>query len=541
MDSLAPEATGATGRSERGDLHLSDSTDTGITVGEMPAEDQSISTDPDTTAAFIGRALCGPVNHPVTVASFSEFTRRFGGHWRLSSLGPAVDQFFAHGGRRAIIVRVANGARGARLTLPAGNAGLTLVAVNPGAGETFRASVDYDGIDGRPGADGTRFNLTVQRLSPRTRLVDDQEIFRGVTCEEDSENNVRDRLLTSRLVRVAGSLPAERPEATRSDGADRAVSYVLAAEPGTDGQPLTDYDLIGSAQDYTGLFALQGAAHFSFLYAPPMGGGRDPGPAFLMAAERYCQRRGAMLIVDPPAACGSFAELDLALRRDGFRSPHLMTYFPRVSDRRRPEDGTVPAGGALAGILARNDAAGHVWMSPADGAALLRDLRPAVELDDKEAAALHRHGVQTLRRGDDRRVRLTGDVTFTGSVFGGARRLGTERLVQFVLHRIERSTRWVLFRRSERVLWQSVERRVGEFMHGLEAAGAFEGRGTGAWFVRCNSSTNTAAQQGRPSVGLILGFRPAGESEMRVWSLVQEPGGARLSPAAFTGISAAAG
>src|SRR6056297_3551231 len=507
----------------------------------MPAGDQSIATSPDTTAAFIGRALCGPVNHPVAVGSFSEFSRRFGGHWRLSSLGPAVEQFFAHGGRRAIVVRVANGARGARLTLPAGDAGLTLAALSPGAGETFRASVDYDGIDGRPGADGSRFNLTVQRLSPRTRLIDDQEIFRGLTCAEGGDNNVRDRLLTSRLVRVAGPLPGCRPDATRSGGADRVVSYVQAGEPGTDGQPLTDYDLIGSARDYTGLFALEGAAHFSFLYAPPMGGGRDPGPAFLMAAERYCQRRGAMLIVDPPSGCRSFSELDLALRRDGFRSPQLLTYFPRMTDRRRPDDGVLPVGGALAGILARNDESGHVWMSPAEGAAFLRDLRPAAELDDTQAAALHRHGVQTLRRGDDRRVRPTGDVTFTGSIFGGARRLGTERLVQFVLHRIERSTRWVLFRRSERGLWQAVERRAGEFMQALEAAGAFEGQGPGAWFVRCNSSTNTAAQQGRASVGLILGFRPAGEAEMRVWSLVHEPGGVRLSPAAFAGASAAAG
>jgi len=520
---------------------LSDSTDTGITVGEMPAGDQSIATSPDTTAAFIGRALCGPVNHPVAVGSFSEFSRRFGGHWRLSSLGPAVEQFFAHGGRRAIVVRVANGARGARLTLPAGNAGLTLAALSPGAGETFRASVDYDGIDGRPGTDGSRFNLTVQRLSPRTRLIDDQEIFRGLTCDDDAENNVRDRLLTSRLVRVAGPLPEYRPDATRSGGADRAVSYAPADEPGTDGQPLTDYDLIGSARDYTGLFALEGAAHFSFLYAPPMGGGRDPGPAFLMAAERYCQRRGAMLIVDPPSGCRSFSELDLALRRDGFRSPQLLTYFPRMTDRRRPDDGVLPVGGALAGILARNDESGHVWMSPAEGAAFLRDLRPTVELDDAEAAALHRHGVQTLRRGDDRRVRPTGNVAFTGSVFGGARCLGTERLIQFVLHRVERSTRWVLFRRSERTLWQAVERRVGDFMQALEADGAFAGRGGAAWFVRCNSSTNTAAQQGRPSVGLIIGFRPAGETEMLVWSLVQEPAGARISPAAFAGASAAAG
>src|SRR6056297_1067967 len=366
----------------------------------MPAEDQSIPTGPDTTAAFIGRALCGPVNHPVTVGSFSEFSRRFGGHWRLSSLGPAVEQFFAHGGRRAIVVRVANGARGARLTLPAGNAGLTLAALSPGAGETFRASVDYDGIDGRPGTDGSRFNLTVQRLSPRTRLIDDQEIFRGLTCDDDAENNVRDRLLTSRLVRVAGPLPECRPDATRSGGADRAVSYAPADEPGTDGQPLTDYDLIGSARDYTGLFALEGAAHFSFLYAPPMGGGRDPGPAFLMAAERYCQRRGAMLIVDPPSGCRSFSELDLALRRDGFRSPQLLTYFPRMTDRRRPDDGVLPVGGALAGILARNDESGHVWMSPAEGAAFLRDLRPTVELDDAEAAALHRRAVPRHRAAD---------------------------------------------------------------------------------------------------------------------------------------------
>src|SRR6056297_1067968 len=123
----------------------------------------------------------------------------------------------------------------------------------------------------------------------------------------------------------------------------------------------------------------------------------------------------------------------------------------------------------------------------------------------------------------------------------GARCLGTERLIQFVLHRVERSTRWVLFRRSERTLWLAVERRVGDFMQALEADGAFAGRGGAAWFVRCNSSTNTAAQQGRPSVGLIIGFRPAGETEMLVWSLVQEPAGARISPAAFAGASAAAG
>lgn len=520
---------------------MNDAADTGITVGEVPAEDQSIRTDPATTAAFIGRALCGPLHHAVTVASFSEFTRRFGGHWRASSLGPAVEQFFLHGGRRAVVVRVANGATGASLTLPAGDDGLVLRAVSPGSGETFRASVDYDGLDGRAGAGGTRFNLTLQRISPQTRLIDDQEIFRGLSCEEDHEANVRDRLRTSRLVRVEGPLPDHRPDATRSPGAHGGVGYIPASRPGTDGYPLTDYDLIGSACEYTGLFALQAVEHFSLLYAPPMGGGRNPGPAFLMAAERYCRRRGAHLIVDPPVLCDSAAGYELALRRDGFRSPHLITYFPRMLDRERPEDGAVPVGGALAGLLARNDESGHVWLAPEAGAPFARHLRPVVDLSAEEAVLLQRYGVQTLRRGPDRRVRPAGDVTFSGSVFGGAARLTTERLEQFVLHRIERSTRWVLFRRSERSLWQQVERRVAEFLQVLDDAGAFAGGHGVGWFVRCNSSTNTAAVLGCPSVGILIGFRPAGETEARVWSIVQEPAGARISRAAFTGLSAAAG
>ncbi|HUD97668.1 MAG TPA: hypothetical protein VMO24_08995, partial [Woeseiaceae bacterium] len=54
----------------------------------------------ESTAAFVGRALRGPLNTPVLLESFAEFRRRFGGTWHRSSLGPAVEQFFEHGGRR---------------------------------------------------------------------------------------------------------------------------------------------------------------------------------------------------------------------------------------------------------------------------------------------------------------------------------------------------------------------------------------------------------------------------------------------------------
>ena len=116
---------------------------------------------PSAVTAFVGRTLKGPVQRPVTVASFAEFQHVFGGLWQPSPLSYAVEHFFDHGGGRAIIVRVANGARPPTITLPGGGGALRLAGVNPGSREYLRASVDYDGI---PEGDGDRFNLVIQRV-----------------------------------------------------------------------------------------------------------------------------------------------------------------------------------------------------------------------------------------------------------------------------------------------------------------------------------------------------------------------------------------
>ena len=84
---------------------MSDAVDRGITVTEIAAMDQPIDVSPETTAAFVGRALRGPLNTPVLIHSFGDFQRRFGESWSRSSLGPAVRQFFEHGGRQLYVVR----------------------------------------------------------------------------------------------------------------------------------------------------------------------------------------------------------------------------------------------------------------------------------------------------------------------------------------------------------------------------------------------------------------------------------------------------
>ena len=188
---------------------MSEADDHGITVTEIAAMDQPIDVSPETTAAFVGRALRGPLNAPVLVQNFAEFRRRFGDIWNRSSLGPAVQQFFSHGGKRLYIVRVANGARGALICLPASGSALVLRAVEPGSTELIRAAVDYDGI-----GDDELFNLTLQRVNPATQMVVDQELFARLSYREESDDFVGDALLTSMLARVEHPFPTHRPEAT---------------------------------------------------------------------------------------------------------------------------------------------------------------------------------------------------------------------------------------------------------------------------------------------------------------------------------------
>ena len=180
---------------------------------------------PSAVTAFVGRTLKGPVQRPVTVASFAEFQHVFGGLWQPSPLSYAVEQFFDHGGGRAIIVRVANGARPPTITLPGGGGALRLAGVNPGSREYLRASVDYDGI---PEGDGDRFNLVIQRVrSAGSELIEDQEIFRRASLRPDSGRCLADLLLQSRLARVVEPLPSRRPRENATGLSDRTTPSSL--------------------------------------------------------------------------------------------------------------------------------------------------------------------------------------------------------------------------------------------------------------------------------------------------------------------------
>ena len=78
----------------------------GVYIEEIPSGVRTITGVATSITAFIGCALRGPVNEAVTINSFADFERRFGGLWVDSTMSYAVRDFYLNGGSQAIIVRL---------------------------------------------------------------------------------------------------------------------------------------------------------------------------------------------------------------------------------------------------------------------------------------------------------------------------------------------------------------------------------------------------------------------------------------------------
>jgi phage tail sheath protein FI len=467
-----------------------------------------------TVVAFIGRTERGPLNEPVTVKSFEQFSRVFGGHTSFSFVSLAVQHFFWHGGEIAVVVRVANRATRALLELPAGREVLRLQARQPGSREHLRVSIDYDRVERAP----DKFNLVVQRIArPGSQLVDDQEVFDGLSMDPTDERFIVDALQDSELVRLVGPLPSYRPTPTRAANPGQPIPYIGVKQAGSDGEELTDYDIIGSNAEGTGLFALDGCERVD-LVCVPSPPGRDLGTTSFVAAARYCERRRALLVWDPPWSWTSVDAAVLALRATGQASRSALTYFPRV--RPRGDLGRygagMPACGAVAGMLARCDQGG-VWhrMPPVD-TTLKGGLAPLLEVGEKQAAVLQRMGVNTFLRLQPGVAALQGNVSFAGAgaLDTLAQNLAATRLTLFVLRSIEEQTRWVFAPERPDQLAEDLERQVWIFLSRLKQRGALAGTTPDqAFYVRTSASLEPASEARDVTVALRIGFAPRAPGE----------------------------
>ncbi len=307
------------------------------------------------------------------------------------------------------------------------------------------------------------------------------------------------------------------------------IGYVHARGDWRSAAPPSDYDLVGSAEDATGIHALDQVPSVDFVCLLSGAPKADVGPVGIFAAERYCARRNAILLLDPPSHWLRVEDVARSLRDSAIASPNVITYFPQLSelsaDGKRAR--SLSAIGAIAGMLASGESAGNV---------LLRSkARVVVEPDAREAALLARRGVNVLRGAAPGFISFTGDVTLARS-HGGRRewqQLSVRRRAMMITGAISRSTRWVAAQNSGAGTWEAVAAQVSRYLASCADAGLLVGDATRRpFYVKCDQDTNAARTGLSFVVGLALS-RP-GEfvafrfdhdgSDCRVTELAWQPG-----------------
>ncbi|MBX3010860.1 MAG: phage tail sheath family protein [Caldilineaceae bacterium] len=511
----------------------------GVYLEEIPSGVRTITGVATSITAFLGRALRGPVNDPIRIQSFADYDRLFGGLWSESTLSYAVQHYFLHGGSDAVIVRVANGATAATLTLPAGAESLTLVAASPGEwGGNLQAIVDHNTKDrDRPAAerDDTLFNLRLEEVDPDGNVVIASEEFLNLSSDPASPRFVSKVLEQASLfMDVQGVAPAARPDATPLN-AGNGRPIPVEAIGGGNGNALTDNDIAANAlaDVRQGLWALDKTDLFNLLCIPPLTRTQDVGDTTLAAAARYCKARRALLIVDPLVGWNTIAQaeaginaLRAALGTD--LATNVAAYFPRLQladPLKENRTDTFVPGGAVAGVFARTDAQRGVWKAPAGIEAALVGVRElAYKMTDGENGRLNPLALNCLRT-----FPVYGHVLWGARTLAGADRLGSEwkyvsvrRLALFIEESLYRGTQWVVFEPNDEPLWAQIRLNIGTFLQDLFRQGAFQGTSPReAFFVKCDKETTTQSDIDRGIVNIMVGFAPLKPAEFVVLKLQQ--------------------
>jgi phage tail sheath protein FI len=540
----------------------------GVYVEEIPSGVRTITGVATSITAFVGRARRGPVNRPVSINSFADFERRFGGLWSESTMSYAVRDFYVNGGSSAIVVRVFNPTEdgpnrvtfaGGGLTLEATYEGswATAVSISAHAPDEQLAEEIAEDLDVEP---GQIFNLLV---NDRTSGI--REVFNNVTIV-DSRRRI-DRVLDneSMLVRVRHgqdgepelpddfSVPAPGaplefsatpdPAAPDSNAAnlDGAVltsdNYIVPT--GDVADHLTNY--VGSTSRKQGLFALDDADLVNLLCIPPFSFDEDVTPGVWAAAAAYAAGgsdrtpRRAIVLIDPPSGWTSVEDardgLAVITNELGSNKKNAALFFPRLRKanpiRENQIEDFAPCG-TVAGVFARIDSQRGVWKAPAGlEAGLVGVPAFSVLLSDDENGQLNPLGVNCLRLRPAAGPVIWGSRTLAGHDLLASewKYIPVRRVALFLEESLYRGTQWAVFEPNDEPLWAELRLNIGAFMQNLFRQGAFQGSSPKeAYFVKCDKETTTQNDINLGIVNVLVGFAPLKPAEFVVIRLQQMAG-----------------
>ncbi|PKW16322.1 hypothetical protein A8926_4142 [Saccharopolyspora spinosa] len=531
----------------------------GVRMEWLDAAPQGRSIVPTDVAGFVGVAERGPLHSAVRVDGLSQFQGVFGRTLPYSYLAYAVEAFFANGGNRCWVVRVANpdDAVAASAIVPVGDADTALVvtASSPGTwGNAVECHV-------RPMMHG-RFSLELRCGGVR-------EVWRGLASAPDASAGrdpiavLNDLVTGSRLVAVrwwADGVGYPAGTAVGYPSAGSADGVLLTG--GADGLSTLRPEHFGAEPTRWGVEALDLVDEVSLVsvpdcFSPPASQGgvprprpcapkssvelRPPRPVFDLAALArvqqaavwHCERRRdrvALLDVPREGVDGLPAgTADVIAWRDQFDSSYAALYHPWivVPDRnvtsRTPTSRTiVPPSGHVAGLCALGDNTTGVHKAPA-GSVLQLAIDTAVDLDSVEHGDLDHAGVNVIRMA--RGVRVLGNRTLTKrhSWLG---RLNVRRLLVALEEQVAVETAWTTFEANGTKLCGELESLVRDVLEDARRRGLLAGATPDeAYSVCCDESVNPPADLAEGRIACLIGIQPPPPAEFLVVRMVRTPAG----------------
>jgi phage tail sheath protein FI len=304
---------------------------------------------------------------------------------------------------------------------------------------------------------------------------------------------------------------------------------------GSDGIAPTKADYVGKESDQTGFHALDKVDIFNLMVLPD-----DEEVDFTDIwgpASIYCEKKRAFLLIDAPPNwtnpnTGLAQVVQDTTKVDNLRATvtniSSAVFYPRLKYKFNGLNKLIGPSGAIAGLMARTDAARGVWKAPAGTDADIRGiLGLEVKLTDMENGVLNKLAVNCLREFPGSYV-CWGSRTMDGYDNNSKddwKYIPVRRLALFLEESLFRGTKWVVFEPNDEPLWAKIRLNVGAFMMRLFRQGAFQGTTPDkAFYVKCDSETTPQADINLGIVNIEVGFAPLKPAEFVIIKIQQIAG-----------------
>ena len=507
----------------------------GVYVEEVQRGARPIEGVGTAVAGFVGFAEEGPVNNPIFISNWSEFTKTFGGFIPGGYLAHGVYGYFQNGGGRCYVTRLPGGEgegaeRKAVAALPAraqpSIESLIIHALEPGVPA---AEITVEVTSPEEGAPEDQFTLIV-------RLGQEEETFENVSLRKarGARNVIEVVNRESRLVRIA------EKESTLSvtERTPAPGKYPLTAAPTAVVPAVVPDVIVGDAAARSGIAGFEAAEDITMVCCPDLMAlyktkrlSMDGVKAVQGAILDHCAKmKDRFAIIDCPHGMSPQQVKDWRMNVAGYDSKYGAVYYPWIKVANSSGNGDtieVPPSGHIAGIYARSDTERGVHKAPAN-----EIVRGALGLETTitkgEQELLNPQNINCIRSFPGRGIRVWGARTLSSD--NQWRYINVRRLFNFIEESIELGTQWVVFEPNDLDLWERIKRDIKAFLTRVWRDGALFGSTPDqAFYVKCDEELNTVEVRDAGQVIIEIGLAPVKPAEFVIFRISQWAGGGAVA------------